>query len=216
MLGTLNDRNNSLLQLGVWSVSLNEDEESGDRHFVKVVPDGVLIGVVDGLGHGKEAAVAAQTAVRHLESNAGDPLISLFQSCHSQLKNTRGVVMSLASFSAGPNTMTWLAVGNVEGVLVRADSSIKPARETILLRGGVVGLKLPQLVASVLPVFSGDVLILATDGVARSFGDSVMVSDSPQTIANRIGAEFKTNNDDALVLVARYTGITHVNSSSRA
>jgi negative regulator of sigma-B (phosphoserine phosphatase) len=216
MLDTLSDRNKSLVQLGVWSMSAPDQAESGDRHLIKILPNGVLVGVVDGLGHGAEAAVAAKMAVHYLGWYARDTLIAAFQRCHLQLKNTRGVVMSLAFFDADQNTMTWLGVGNVEGLLVRADASMHPARESILLRGGVVGLKLPQLSASVLPVFPGDTLIFASDGIATTFGDSVTVKDSPQNIANRIGGQFNKGTDDALVLVARYSGTTNANRLARA
>ncbi len=195
--------------MGVWTVGLSNQEESGDRHLVKVVPDGVLVGVVDGLGHGEGAAVAAKAAISYLDWHGGGSLLSLFQHCHLHLRNTRGVVMSLAFFDARQKTMTWLGVGNVEGLLLRADATMKPARETILLRGGVVGFQLPQLYASVMPVFEGDTLIFATDGIASTFADQVIVLDSPQKIANRIGVQFRKDTDDALVLVARYTGYTH-------
>ena len=63
--------------------------------------------------------------------------------------------------------MTWLGVGNVEGVLIRADTRATPAAESVLLRGGVVGYQLPALQASVVPVSRGDLLILATDGIRK-------------------------------------------------
>jgi negative regulator of sigma-B (phosphoserine phosphatase) len=211
MSGPLSEReeDGSLLEVGVWAASLSKQEESGDRHFVKVLPNGVFVAVVDGLGHGAEAAVAARAAVGYLDSHSDAPLLSLFQRCHSHLKNTRGVVMSLAWFNAVQKTMTWLGVGNVAGLLLRADATMNPPRETILLRGGVVGLQLPQLYASVMPVFDGDTLIFATDGIASTFADGAIALDSPQKTANRIGMQFKKGTDDALVLVARYAGYIH-------
>ena len=196
-----------LIDLGVWTLSFSNQEESGDRHLVQAIPSGVLVGVVDGLGHGEEAAAAAKAAIEFLESNASDPLLSLFQGCHLQLKNTRGVVMSLAFFSGGESTLTWLGVGNVDGLLLRADPSMTPPRESILLRGGVVGLHLPQLYETVTRVFRGDTLIFATDGIASTFADGSIAPDPPQKIADRIGAQFRKDTDDALVLVARYIGL---------
>ena len=38
---------------------------------------------------------------------------------------TRGVVLSIALFNAENNTMTWLGVGNVDGLLLRNGSSNK-------------------------------------------------------------------------------------------
>jgi len=97
-----------------------------------------------------------------------------------------------------------MGVGNVEGVVVRAAASANPRKESLLLRGGVVGHQLPSLYASIIPIARGDTLILVTDGVHSNFADSVNVTDRPQLIADRIIAEYSRGSDDALVLVARY------------
>src|SRR2546422_8836961 len=73
--------------------------ESGDIHVAAPFPKGILVGVIDGLGHGPEAAQAARTAARVLTAHAGEPVQALIQRCHGSLRNTRGAVMSLASFS---------------------------------------------------------------------------------------------------------------------
>jgi serine/threonine protein phosphatase PrpC len=176
----------------------------GDRHLVKPLPDGVLVAVVDGLGHGPEAGDAAALAVRTLESHAEQPVISLVKQCHEALRGTRGVVMSLASYRARDSTMMWVGVGNVEGVLLRRSDKTHADRESLLLRGGVVGTQLPALTAAVIPVRWGDILILASDGIRSEFARDVIVSDPAQKIADRILAEHRKATDDALVLVSRY------------
>ncbi len=195
-----------LIECGVAAQPLEGEAECGDLHVVQPFPGGVLVGAVDGLGHGPEAAAAARSAVLTLEGYAHEPVISLVKRCHQRLIRTRGVVMSLASFNALDNTMTWLGVGNVEGLLLRADVAANPPRENVLLRGGVVGYQLPALHASILPVTRGDVLILATDGIRSGFVEDVTLSHPPQRIAEHILARRAGGADDALVLVARYLG----------
>ena len=114
--------------------------------------------------------------------------------------------MSLASFSGRDSTMTWLAVGNVEGILLRCAADRHGECEALLLRGGVVGAQLPPLSASVTPVSCGDILILATDGIRSGFAPTVASTDPVQKIANRILTEHAKATDDALVLVSRYVG----------
>src|SRR3989442_14621880 len=109
-----------LVEWGVATQALEGEAVSGDLHVVKPFPNGILVGVVDGLGHGDEATLAAQLAVSTLESYCHESVISLVKRCHGALAKTRGVVMSLASFNTTEGTMTWLGVGNVEGLLVRA------------------------------------------------------------------------------------------------
>ena len=53
----------ALIETGVAAEVLEGQAESGDRHLVKSFIDGVLVAVVDGLGHGAGAASAAGTAV---------------------------------------------------------------------------------------------------------------------------------------------------------
>ena len=43
-------------------ISLPGESQCGDRHFVADVPEGTLLAVVDGIGHGDEAAFAAERA----------------------------------------------------------------------------------------------------------------------------------------------------------
>src|SRR5216684_973838 len=49
-----------LIEWGVATLALPGEAQSGDRHLVKPVGSSVLVAVVDGLGHGAEAATAAQ------------------------------------------------------------------------------------------------------------------------------------------------------------
>jgi phosphoserine phosphatase RsbX len=193
------------LELGVATLALGGQTVSGDQHLVKSTPQGILVAVIDGLGHGREAALAAKTAVATLEAASDhSSVITLIQRCHEALGQTRGVVMSVALFNELDNTMTWTGVGNVAGVLLRSDSTTNPSQENILLRGGVVGFQLPVLTAAVMPVMPGDLLIFATDGLDGNFSQGVSVSEAPQRLATRILAQHGKGTDDALVLVARW------------
>ena len=184
------------------------DNESGDRHLIARFPDGVLAAVMDGLGHGPEAASAARQAAGILEASAGEPVIALVQRCHDGLRRTRGVVMSLASFTARDSSMAWIGVGNVETVLLRADPSATRRREAISGRGGVVGYQLPPLRATALPVSRGDTLIMATDGIRAAFTSALSPAPTPQQLADSIMTQHCKGSDDALVLVVRYVGST--------
>ncbi len=183
-------------------------EVSGDVHVVSEFPDGVLVAAIDGLGHGPEAAAAANEAARTLEAFAGEPVSALVERCHQALRKTRGAVMTLASFDSRRSSMTWVGIGNVEGILLRAGRAAEPAREAVTLRGGVVGYQLPTLRASALTVSPGDTLILATDGIRGGFLADLAVQGSPQELAESIFARNARGSDDALVVVARYLGAT--------
>ena len=180
--------------------------ESGDRHLVLSTADGGLVAVVDGLGHGAEAASAAKMAVMALERGADRPLVQIVRDCHQSLIGTRGAVLSAAAFSVIDDSMTWLGVGNVDGRLLRAPASGGAPPEALLVRGGVVGAQLPPLVPRIVRLRRGDMLIIATDGIRSEFLDAPLPYQEPQALADHVLARWSTQTDDALVLVVRYLG----------
>jgi serine phosphatase RsbU (regulator of sigma subunit) len=178
--------------------------ESGDRHVIQAFASGVLLAVVDGLGHGEPAAAVARLATAILTEHAGEPVGQLVERCHAALAQTRGVVMSLASVDARDLGVTWLGVGNVEAVLVRAHG--QGGSEHLLLRPGVVGQKLPSLQPVRLAAEPGDTLVLATDGIRSDFEATLTPARAPRELADAILAQHGRDTDDALVLVARLQG----------
>lgn len=195
-----------LLETGVASQTMVGESESGDRAVFAPFSAGYLVAAVDGLGHGAEAAEASRRVAATLERYAHESVIALFRRSHESARETRGVVMSLASFREVDGTLTWAGVGNVEGVLLRADPRANPPIEFLLLRGGGVGFCPPQLRAVVLPVGTGDTLVLATDGIQGDFACGLSPIGSPQRMAERILRRSRKGTDDALVVVARYLG----------
>ncbi len=194
----------SFVEWGVAGVALPGFSESGDRHVFQPFDGGALLAVLDGLGHGPDAAAAAIEACGVLQANAGENVISLVRRCHSALKETRGVTIGLASFCFRDALMTWMSVGNVQGIFLRADRERSDREELLLLRSGVVGSHLPALQAAVLPVARGDCLAFATDGIQSGFDYSCIRCCSPGRAAENILARHAKGRDDALVLVARY------------
>ena len=196
----------NVLDCGVAARPLRGERASGDKHLIRSFREGILIAVVDGLGHGLEAAEAAKTVVTILKNHAGDSVLSLVNHCQAKLAGTRGVAVSIASFNITDSTMTWLGIGNVEGVLVRSQNETAPAKEFLLLARGFIGGHISDLRAFVVPVEVGDTLAFATDGVARDFHEEVNIVQSPQKIADRVLSEYGKDSDDALVVVARFVG----------
>lgn len=199
--------NAPLVEYGVARFVLPGQLESGDHHLVHCRSDGILIAAIDGIGHGEEAAAAAKTAVSILKAGANEPVLSLVQRCHEGLRATRGVVLSLAAIETGHGMMTWIGVGNVQGVLVRAGAKNGTGHEALLLRGGVVGSQLPALQAAVLPIVKGDTLVFVTDGIRGEFAESLSSLESPQRAADKILKQHCRGNDDALVLTVRLVGV---------
>ena len=192
-------------EVGVASRTLPGQRECGDMAVTVSTSDQSTIGVVDGLGHGSQAALAARVAVETLEKHNGETLPELLRRCHDALRSTRGAAITVASLSSKDETVTWLGVGNIGGRLVRCRPESK-AHETIMSAAGLAGHALPSLHPVTLPVQRGDLLVIATDGVRDGFAESLYPYGSAQDIADRILAEYHDERDDALVFVARYLG----------
>ena len=181
------------------------EDESGDGWVVGDTVGATLIGVIDGLGHGHLAAVAAGQAASVLRENPAEPLNALFVLCHQALSDTRGAAITLGVVDHAQATLEWLGVGNVAGSLVRAAPAGPRVRSSVMLRGGVIGHQLSAVLrpekTSIQP---GDVVLLGTDGLRSGFDDRPDLSQSVAALAQGILANRTKGIDDALVLVARY------------
>ncbi len=186
------------------TLPLPGESESGDLCLIKRVGKGTLVAVVDGLGHGQEAASAAHAAVAALDRYAREPLIELVRRSHDALTGLRGVVLGLAYLDPHAATMAWLGVGNVGGVLLRADVGNRPSRITLVPNAGFIGAEQAHPTTRSVPLALGDTVILYSDGIKDGFAESLALSNPPQEIADFVIARHVKGNDDALVLVARY------------
>lgn len=197
------------LEIGAASAVMPGETRTGDRHAVGKIPRGVVLSAIDGLGHGEEAAEAAEIAGRIVEKYAGESVIQLLERCHERLRRTRGVVMNIAAFDADAAEITWMGIGNVQGVLLRQDSAAAPHKEHLLCSSGVVGHRFERPLARVLPVNPGDVLIFATDGLdanAMIELKSLSPQEPAERTAGRLLRGYWRRADDGLVVVARFKG----------
>lgn len=174
---------------------------SGDTFVVAEAGGSTLVAAIDGLGHGPEAAKAAERARATIRERAGDPLPDLFRLLHERLRRSRGVVATIARVPPGGAELEWAAVGNVEARVLPADLSA-PA-QAVLARGGVVGHQMPPVVPGRVPAVPGALVVMATDGVDPGFADSLDRTRSPVELARLLLENHGRDSDDALVLVAR-------------
>src|SRR6266446_5376831 len=167
------------LDVGISKRSLAGEQECGDAYFVRAGPFSALLAVVDGIGHGPEAAAAARAAVDVLSSHDTAPLEWLMDRCHLAVRESRGLTMGIARIETGESSITWLGVGR-----------------------GLVGYRLAPLMPVTRPFRRGDLLLMATDGLTSDFGEGAVTRSSAQDVAERVMERYATGRDDALVLAA--------------
>jgi phosphoserine phosphatase RsbX len=192
------------IEWGVAALPRRGETAMGDRHIVKPFADGVLLGAVDGLGHGAEAAKAARMATAVLEDSAAEPVTQLLQRCHDRLSHTRGVAVCVASLTLPDQVMTWLGVGNVQAIVLHLPTPESGPRKDVMIPSpGVVGYRFPTLRPASIKLLPGDVAIFATDGVEAHFTTEFRPIGTSQRMADLILAQYGKDTDDALVLVVR-------------
>jgi hypothetical protein len=190
------------LEVGVGAQPLPGESVSGDRQLLRRFAGGTLIAVIDAIGHGAQAERVAELAAATLEKDPAAPAAVLMRRCHERLRATRGAALALARIERRDRLLSWVAVGNVYGLLLRAAGA--PAGEALLVRGGLVGGRLPALEPQRFALGPGDTLIVATDGIERRFSESLPATLAPQEMADWILRSHARADDDALVLVARH------------
>lgn len=172
---------------------------SGDASLAVPTRAGALLAVVDGLGHGSEAAEAADLAIATVRDWADRDLESIVDACEVAVRKSRGCVIGLVALDESAEVLKWAGVGNVEGVIWGADGG----HYRLVGRPGIIGMGRQRLRSASLAFGPGDVLAMVTDGIGPAALETATVSGATAEIAARILAGHARADDDALVLVAR-------------
>ena len=168
-----------------------------------------LFGVLDGLGHGAAAAGAALAGVEAIANARGERLEVLVALCHRVLTGTRGAAISLARIDFQTNKLDWTGIGNVRAHLLAKSVSGVQVRSSARLVGGIVGYRIPETrPAQVVPIRTGDLLVLTSDGISEDYLDHIDFAASAADIAEQVLAKYAMERDDAMVLAARHRGIS--------
>jgi negative regulator of sigma-B (phosphoserine phosphatase) len=194
------------LELGVAGLALEGEERSGDLAVFAPYDRGGLAVVIDGLGHGGDAADASAIAARVIREHASEPAAALLARCHEALRRSRGVVLTAAWFDLEEMEISWAGVGNVEARLVRGAAAYGDRHDSALVLGGVVGYNLPPVRLSCTDLRQGDAIAFATDGIEADFSVSLTPGLPAQRLAERILERHARDTDDALAAVVRYVG----------
>jgi phosphoserine phosphatase RsbX len=179
---------------------------SGDVSVVCPGREGTLFAVIDGVGHGVAAAHASNVAADTIRSAGHIELPTLAGQCHEALRDTRGAAIILGHVDQPGDQLTWLAVGNVTGAVGRRMPGGARLTAVVPRSYGVLGQRLGNLRTQTQPLQTGDVIVSATDGIMPRFIDALVLSGTPQNIADSILHRFWRETDDGLVFVARVGG----------
>jgi hypothetical protein len=192
---------------GLWDVgaatrSRRSASANGDAFVIRKWQGKLLVGVIDGLGHGELAQQAALAAQNYVQAHYDLSLEKIFTGVSRACRATRGVVMALARFESS-TLMTFANVGNVEA---RAWSGSD--RIPLIVSRGILGSNPPNVTVQEHKWKANWLLVLHTDGLRThwQWGDFPGVEHEPaQGAASKLLGALAVEDDDATVLTARST-----------
>jgi negative regulator of sigma-B (phosphoserine phosphatase) len=172
----------------------------GDAYAIVRRGRATLVALADGLGHGPEAARAAEAFCAHARASADRPLDAILLSAHRAVAGTRGVAAALLRLHP-PDHFEFAGVGNVV-LRVASERPVHP-----LSLAGTLGRRSTLRVrCERFPAATGDLLVMHTDGVSRGYDLERCSPEAPQRIARRLLEAHGTPHDDATCLVVRWDG----------
>jgi anti-sigma regulatory factor (Ser/Thr protein kinase) len=189
--------------VGVATRARHSAPENGDAFVLKESQGVLLVGLIDGLGHGEPAKKAALAAQQYVQTHYDQPLDKIFVGASRACSATRGVVMALARFPSITH-LSFASVGNIEA---RASGA---RRVPFGVHRGILGASEPHMERHVkLEEFEWSpeiVLVLHTDGLSSrwDWNDFPALERQPaRDIATKLLHELASENDDATVLCVR-------------
>ncbi len=167
------------------------EEKCGDRALSWVDGNMHLIAVIDGLGHGPLAALAADAAATYLHEQRKLELTALFAGCDRALRNTRGAMLTVVRIDQSTGRAWHAAIGNVEARLVG------PGDVPLLTTPGIVGARSRSVNVRSFELLPGSTLILHTDGISNHFPITQLHGRQARVIADELLREHAKDHDDA-------------------
>ncbi len=189
-----------VFEVGAVNVPIRGESECGDAWLAAQQDRRILTIVADGLGHGPDAARAAEEAIRVVRESPDLDLCDLLDDIHAALRSTRGAAVSLAELRPGAAQVRYAGIGNVAGVV------LGETPRSMVSHNGTLGHAIRRCQEFSYPWSSRSVLVMHSDGVSSQWDlrryPGLLLRD-PTVVAAVIYRDFKRGRDDATVLVAR-------------
>lgn len=189
------------LSIGVASRPYPHEPVSGDAHAIHWHGEICRLTVIDGLGHGIEAAEAAACAIETLDAHPeADPRTAL-ERCHVALHGTRGAAISIAQIDLGRREIVYAGVGNVEAHIWQAER-----HDRLIAYRGIVGSAIRTIRTFTTPLAESWTLLMHSDGIsARADIHAVGLNHpaDPTALAEALLQQYGRHTDDALAVVVQ-------------
>ena len=184
------------------NVPKSGESVSGDAWAYHLDAARFTVIVVDGLGHGPQAADAASAAIRVFRQRPALAPADLIEEIHSALRATRGAAVSVAAIDRERQIVRFTGVGNVAASMV----SPHAPRQGLAQHNGTAGVTMRRVQEFTYPIRPHDVLVMHSDGIGTHWNaenHAGLWARDPALIAAAIYRDHTRGRDDATVVVAR-------------
>ena len=197
-------QNGSSFKFNLGAVCLPRSGEDfcGDNWAVKKLATGCQILIVDGVGHGYEASVAAKEAVRIFNNANTVAPAEILDAIHRALRGTRGAAAAVAQVNFG-DVVRYAGIGNTSGVII----SDKGQRH-LVSHNGTAGHNVHKIHEFTYPFEKDSLLVLHTDGLQTRWNIENypgLAYKHPCLIAGALYRDFTRGTDDVTVMAVKET-----------
>jgi len=189
------------MTIGVVCTALAGEAACGDAWLVEPIDTGVLVAVVDGLGHGPDAAIAAGSAIQLIQRNKTRSPVAILAATNAALRPTRGAAVQIAIIDLHAGTVRSAGAGNISTSVMAHEKS-----KSIPSQPGIVGHQMPKVREVVVPWTPGSMLAMHSDGISARWAIDTYPGlrlHDPALAAAVIYRDFARTRDDATMLVIR-------------
>jgi anti-sigma regulatory factor (Ser/Thr protein kinase) len=173
----------------------------GDNWSFAATRAGPTLLLVDGSGHGVEAARAAEIAVRSFIDHAEESCEAIVDAIHRALASTRGAAVAVARIDATAKLVRLVGVGNISALLMHPGGS-----RHMVSHNGTAGYVAPRIREFTYEYDAASMVLLHSDGVATRWDIAAypgLIAQHPALIAGVLLRDHRRSRDDASVVAMR-------------
>lgn len=189
------------LQLGVVCVPMKGESVAGDGWDLHFDRGRYLLVVVDGLGHGPEAAAAADAAKIELRKNPKRTPAEHMTAMHGALRATRGAAGAVVEIRPAEQVGTFAGIGNI-GCFVRSGGKTR----SLASHNGILGHQMYKVQEFSFPFPYNALLFAYSDGMTSRWNPGSypgLEARHPGVIAAALYRDHSRGRDDTTIAVAR-------------
>ena len=160
-----------------------------------------VVFVVDGLGHGPDAAAAARAAIDTVEKNAQRDASHIIDAVHNALRPTRGAAAAVALLQAESELCSFCGIGNIAGSIRAGGKS-----RSMISHNGILGHQVRKVQEFQYPFPKGALLVMHSDGIDTHWDLGAypgLEARHPSFVSAALFRDHSRGRDDLTVLALR-------------